>query len=312
MKKIMIIAVVLAALTAAVPAGAALTIKGGSFADAHSIEVEFLSPLSGAALDDLDDPSAWRVVESSSPDIALPLQKVELAPANPNALRLIFRQNLDKSQTHRVSLSSPQGSGSIDVTQNMLAVLLTLFLSAAVINNYVFSRYLGLCVFFGVSQHRDTAVGTGITFTLVMTCSGILSWAVFQFILKPLSLGFLQILVFIGLVACLVQALDTILRKINPVLFKKLGVYLVLITVNCIILAVPLMIADRNFNLAESFFFAVGAGLGFALALYLMANVRERLAVARVPASFQGLPIAFIVCGLFALAFMGFSGLSLF
>jgi electron transport complex protein RnfA len=309
MKKIMTIAALLAALLTSVPAGAAVTIKGGSFADAHSIEVEFLSP---PDLNELDNPAYWRVVEASSPDIALPLGKVEPAPANPNALRLVFRQNLDKGQIHQVSLASPSGSGKIDVTQNMLAVLLTLFLSAAVINNYVFSRYLGLCVFFGVSQHRDTAVGTGVTFTLVMTCSGILSWAVFQFILKPLSLGFLQILVFIGLVACLVQALDTILRKINPVLFKKLGVYLVLITVNCIILAVPLMIADRNFSLAESFFFALGAGLGFALALYLMANVRERLAVARVPVSFQGLPIAFIVCGLFALAFMGFSGLSLF
>jgi electron transport complex protein RnfA len=309
MKKIITI-IALLTVTAAAPAlGAELTMKGGSFADAHSIEVEFLTPVS--AVQELE-PAHWRVVEASSPDIALPLEKVESAPVNPNALRLVFRQNLDKGQVHQVSLDSPLGGGRIEVTQSMLAVLLTLFLSAAVINNYVFSRYLGLCVFFGVSQHRDTAVGTGITFTLVMTCSGILSWAVFQFVLKPLSLGFLQILVFIGLVACLVQALDTILRKINPVLFKKLGVYLVLITVNCIILAVPLMIADRNFNLAESFFFALGAGLGFALALYLMANVRERLAVARVPVSFQGLPIAFIVCGLFALAFMGFSGLSLF
>jgi electron transport complex protein RnfA len=297
-------------LLAAGSAGAALTMKDGSFAGTHGIEVEFLTPVN-ASLEGLNA-SYWRVVEASSPDIALPLEKVEPVASNPNAVRLNFSQNLDKGQIHQVSLNSPEGDGKIDVTQNMMAVLLTLFLSAAVINNYVFSRYLGLCVFFGVSQHRDTAVGTGLTFTMVMTCSGILSWAVFQFILKPLSLGFLQVLVFIGMVACLVQALDTILRKINPVLFKKLGVYLVLITVNCIILAVPLMIADRNFNLGESFFFALGAGLGFALALYLMANVRERLMVARVPASFQGLPIAFIVCGLFALAFMGFSGLSLF
>ncbi|MDR1396221.1 MAG: hypothetical protein LBJ14_00575 [Desulfarculales bacterium] len=310
MKKIMSALTVLTlALCCAGPAGAALTVKDGSFAGTHGIEVEFLTPVTD--LENLEA-SFWRVVEASSPDIALPLEKVETVAANPNAVRLNFSQNLDKGQIHQVSLDSPRGKGKIDVTQNMMAILLTLFLSAAVINNYVFSRYLGLCVFFGVSQHRDTAVGTGLTFTMVMTCSGILSWAVFQFILKPLSLGFLQVLVFIGMVACLVQALDTILRKINPVLFKKLGVYLVLITVNCIILAVPLMIADRNFNLGESFFFALGAGLGFALALYLMANVRERLTVARVPASFQGLPIAFIVCGLFALAFMGFSGLSLF
>ena len=289
---------------------AAMTIKGGSFDGNYSIDVEFLAPvdksLNGLGVD------AWRVVEASSPDIRLPLVSVNVAPANPNAVRLTFSQNLDHGQPHQVFWNSSAGSGEAQVTQNMFAVVLTLFLSALVINNYVFSRYLGLCVFFGVTQSRDTAVGTGMTFTMVMTCSGILSWAVFQFVLKPLSLGFLQVLVFIGLVACLVQAMDTILRKINPVLFKKLGVYLVLITVNCIILAVPLTIADRNFNLLESFMFALGAGLGFALAMYLMASVRERLAIARVPESFQGLPIAFIVTGLFALSFMGFSGLSLF
>ncbi len=311
MKKIFIaLSVAVIMLLGLNAAQASMTIKGGSFAGSYDIEVEFLAPVPKdlAGL----DVNAWRVVEESSPDIKLNLQSVSIAPANPNAVRLTFGQNLDQGQAHLVYLNSSVGTGQVEVTKNMFAVVLTLFLSALVINNYVFSRYLGLCVFFGVSQSRDTAIGTGMTFTLVMTASGILSWAVFQFILKPLSLGFLQILVFIAMVAVLVQALDTILRKVNPVLFKKLGVYLVLITVNCIILAVPLMIADRNFNLAESFMFALGAGLGFALALYLMAVVRERLAIARVPESFQGLPIAFVMTGLFALSFMGFSGLSLF
>lgn len=311
MKQIFIVFNLLALLLfGAGDAGAAMTIKGGDFDGNYNIDVEFLTPvdksLAGFGLD------AWRVVEASSPDIKLPLVSVSVPLANPNVVRLTFAQNLNRSQEHLVFLNSSACTGRVKVTQNFFAGLLTLFLSALVINNYVFSRYLGLCVFFGVTQSRDTAVGTGMTFTVVMVCSGVLSWAVFQFVLKPLSLGFLQVLVFIGLVAVLVQALDTILRKINPVLFKKLGVYLVLITVNCIILAVPLMIADRNFNMAESFMFALGAGLGFALAMYLMASVRERMAIARVPESFQGLPIAFIVTGLFALSFMGFSGLSLF
>ena len=288
---------------------AEMIIKDGSFGGSYSIDVEFLSPVK--SLDGLDA-EAWRVVEASSPDIKLALTSVSVAPANPNAVRLTFAQNLDQGQPHLVYLHSSVGTGQVEVTQNVFAVLLTLFLSALVINNYVFSRYLGLCVFFGVTQSRDTAIGTGMNFTLVMTLAGVLAWAVFQFVLKPLSLSFLQVLVFIAMVACIVQALDTILRKVNPVLFKKLGVYLMLITVNCIILAVPLMIADRNFNLAESFFFALGAGLGFALALYLMAVVRERIAIANVPESFQGLPIAFVITGLFALSFMGFSGLSLF
>jgi electron transport complex protein RnfA len=298
------------AVWGAAPAQADLTLKSGSFAAPNRMEIEFLSS-PAAFLEQLGVP-AWRVVEASSPDISLRLAKVELSPANPNAVNLVFEQNLDQAQVHQVQLDSEAGSGMVDVQKSAWAAVFTLFISALVINNYIFSRYLGLCVFFGVSQHRDTAVGTGMTFILVMLSSAVICWAVFQFILKPFHLGFLQVLVFIGITAIFVQALDTILRKVNPVLFKKLGVYLVLITVNCIILAVPLTLADNNYTLSESFMFALGAGGGFALALYLMASVRERLAFAPVPKSFQGLPIAFITCGLFALAFMGFSGLSLF
>jgi electron transport complex protein RnfA len=118
--------------------------------------------------------------------------------------------------------------------------------------------------------------------------------------------------VFIGTVAIFVQAVDTVLRKVNPYLFKKLGVYLVLITTNCIILAVPLINADSHNNSFESLTLGLGAGIGFALAMFLMASVREKLEVARVPPTYRGLPIAFIVTGLFALAFLGFSGLSIF
>ena len=114
------------------------------------------------------------------------------------------------------------------------------------INNFVFTKYLGLCIFFGVSQKKDTAIGMGITFTIVMVLSAVMCWALFSFVLQALHLDFLRIIVFIGTVAIFVQAMDTMLRKVNPYLFKKLGVYLVLIVTNCIILAVPLMNADSG------------------------------------------------------------------
>jgi electron transport complex protein RnfA len=127
--------------------------------------------------------------------------------------------------------------------------------------------------------------------------------------MKPLQLRFLQVLVFIGVVAFVVQFLDTMLRKTHSALHEKFGIYLVLITTNCIILAVPLLNAAADTGALESFALAMGSGAGFALALFLMSCARERLELARVPASFQGLPIAFALAGLFALAFMGFSGL---
>jgi electron transport complex protein RnfA len=131
-------------------------------------------------------------------------------------------------------------------------------------------------------------------------------------VLQPRHLGFLQVLVFIGAVACVVQFLDTMLRKTHPVLHKSFGVYLVLITTNCIILAVPLLNAQGHASFAEAMALALGSGCGFALALFLMSSARERLELARVPESFKGLPIAFALAGLFALAFMGFSGLDFF
>jgi electron transport complex protein RnfA len=174
----------------------------------------------------------------------------------------------------------------------------------------VFTRYLGLCVFFGVSRKRETAVGMGVTFTAVMVLSAALSWLLFNFALKPLHLGFLQVLVFIGVVAFLVQMLDTILKKTHAALHKKLGIYLVLITTNCIILAVPLLNASADSGPSDSLALAVGSGVGFAIALFLMSCARERVELSRVPKHFEGLPIAFALAGLFALAFMGFSGLN--
>ncbi len=184
-----------------------------------------------------------------------------------------------------------------------------LILSASLVNNFVFTRFLGLCIFFGVSKKMETALGMSATFTIVMMMSAALCWSVFTLFMVPYHLGFLKIIVFISLVAGIVQASDTILRKIAPVLFQKLGIYLALISTNCIILAVPLITVDEKYSLVDSLALAFGSGVGFALALIIMASIRERLELAQVPKHFKGMPIAFIVSGLIALAFGGFSGL---
>ena len=204
------------------------------------------------------------------------------------------------------------GSGVFSVRKSQVSILLGIIIGAMLINNFVFTNYLGLCIFFGESQRKETAVGMGITFTIVMTLTAIFCWALYTYLLNPYHLDFLKIIVFIGTTAIFVQAVDTILRKINPYMFKKLGVYLVLIVTNCIILAVPLINADSKYGPFESTALGLGAGVGFAIALFLMACVREKLDVCRVPPTFTGLPIAFVVAGLFALAFLGFSGLSIF
>jgi electron transport complex protein RnfA len=184
-----------------------------------------------------------------------------------------------------------------------------LVISASLINNFVFTRFLGLCIFFGVSKKMETAVGMSITFTAVMMISAALSWVIFTLVMIPLEITFLKIIVFIGVVAGLVQASDTIMRKVSPGLYYKLGIYLALISTNCIILAVPLVNAGENYSFMESIAFGLGSGLGFALALVIMASIREKLEIADVPAPFKGLPMAFVITGLIALAFTGFSGL---
>lgn len=193
---------------------------------------------------------------------------------------------------------------SLDFTK-----LFKLIIAASLINNFVFTRFLGLCIFFGVSKKMETAVGMSITFTAVMMISAAISWFVFNYVMVPLDITFLKIIVFIGIVAGLVQASDTIMRKVAPGLYYKLGIYLALISTNCIILAVPLVNAGEHYNFIESLAFGLGSGIGFALALIIMASIREKLELADVPAPFRGLPMAFVITGLIALAFTGFSGL---
>jgi electron transport complex protein RnfA len=187
--------------------------------------------------------------------------------------------------------------------------VLTIFIASALINNFVFSRYLGLCIFFGVTKRMETAVGMSFTFTAVMLVEGVLNWVIYTYIMVPYNLAFLKIVIFIGVVAAFVQAADTIMKKVAPALYYKLGIYLALIVTNCIILAVPLINADESYSLFESMALAVGSGLGFSLALIIMASIREKLELADVPKSFQGLPISFVLTGLIALAFLGFSGM---
>lgn len=187
--------------------------------------------------------------------------------------------------------------------------LFELVVAASLINNFVFTRFLGLCIFFGVSKKMETAVGMSITFTTVMVVSAGLSWLVFEKIMVPLDITFLKIIVFIGIVAAFVQSADTIMKKVSPMLYYKLGVYLALITTNCIILAVPLINVGEGYTFLESLFFGLGSGLGFALALILLASIREKLDLADVPRPFRGMPIAWIVASLIALAFAGFAGL---
>lgn len=187
--------------------------------------------------------------------------------------------------------------------------LFELFVAASLVNNFVFTRFLGLCIFFGVSKKMETAVGMSITFTAVMMISAALAWLIYIYAMVPMDITFLKIVVFIGIIAAFVQSADIIMRKVSPGLYYKLGIYLALIATNCIILAVPLINAGEDYNLIESLVFGLGSGIGFSLALVIMASIREKLELAQVPKPFQGLPMAFVTTGLIALAFTGFSGL---
>ena len=259
------------------------------------------------------DPANYTVFEESDPDIRLEIKEIVLSPDGRQA-SLLFSEALNTSKAHVVSIRDSDGKevASLLVKKSYLGYMLSILISALLVNNFVFTKYLGLCVFFGTSKRKTTAKGMGVVFTIVMVVSAIMSWFFYQFILIPYDLNFLQIVVFIGLVSLTVQAVDTILRKVNPILFNSFGVYLVLVIANCVIIAVPLMMANNNYNALETFMLALGAGGGFLLALYLMSSVRERLDLANIPETFRGLPIAFIVAGQFAMAFLGFSGLQLF
>jgi electron transport complex protein RnfA len=281
---------------------AAPRLLGARVVAPNELRLRFSAPLPRTDIEN------FRLTHAKAPDIPIPVQGVRTAAGG--RVILTFGQRLMPAEHYQLELADPPLTR--DVKPSTWALLVTVMLAAALINNFVFTRYLGLCIFFGVSKKRDTAVGMGITFTLVMIFTAMVSWTIDTYVLRPLHLAFFQVIVFIGVVAFVVQFLDTMLRKTHPVLHRRFGIYLMLITTNCIILAVPLLNAQAVSGPLDAFALALGSGLGFALALFLMSCARERMEYARVPQPFQGLPIAFALAGLFALAFMGFSGLDFF
>lgn len=289
-------------------------VKETAFKDTDKIVIVFAGPVDETWGKDV---GSYSVYEKPDPDILLKISSATLSP-DKTAVTLTFEEPLNRDQPHILTTTEIMSEGKslgaavLTVKKLYFSYVLSILIGAMLINNFVFTKYLGLCVFFGTSQKKTTAVGMGVTFTLVIVFACMLSWFLYQYVLKPFNLFFLEIIVFIGLVSLSVQAVDTILRKINPALFKAFGVYLVLVIANCVILAVPLILADNEYNALESFMLALGAGLGFLIALFLMSCVREKLELANVPPTFKGMPIAFVVAGLFALAFLGFSGMSIY
>lgn len=186
---------------------------------------------------------------------------------------------------------------------------LIILVSAVLVNNFVLARFLGICPFLGVSKKTGTALGMGMAVIFVMTLASIFTNLIYNQVLIPFHLEFLQIVTFILIIASLVQLVETALRKVSPALYHALGIYLPLITTNCAILGLALLNIIKNYDLVRSIVFGLGAGIGFTLALLIMSGIRERLEFADVPKPLRGVPIALIVAGLLSMAFMGFSGL---
>ena len=192
---------------------------------------------------------------------------------------------------------------SMDITR-----LLAISLGAILTNNFIFAQFLGICPFLGVSKKSDTAVGMGLAVTFVMGLASAFCYGV-NIILVKLDLAYMQTVAFILVIASLVQFVEMFLKKAIPTLYTALGVYLPLITTNCAVLGVALLNVQNNYNFIESVVYGITGGLGFLLAIYLFATVRERVQFADYPKCFEGFPIALVTAGLLALAFMGFSGL---
>ena len=189
--------------------------------------------------------------------------------------------------------------------------IFSIALGAILANNFIFSQFLGICPFLGVSKKVDTAVGMGVAVTFVMGLASAITWLVNTFILIPFDLGYMQTVAFILVIASLVQFIEMFLQKSMPSLYTALGVYLPLITTNCAVLGVALLNIQNNYNFIESVVYGITGGLGFLLAIVLFASIRERLVFAEYPKAFEGFPIALVTAGLMALAFMGFSGLKI-
>ena len=266
------------------------------------VRVQLSGPLAGL------DPATFRFTADRAPDMPIEIRASRRTGSGPGAAH---GRRARRSRPGLPARAASTRRSRLPVRPAPWALLLTAVMSAALINNFVFTRYLGLCIFFGVSRKRDTAIGMGITFTMVMIADR-------HAVVGAVHVGD-------GPAQAPVPAGARVHRRggVGGAVPRHdaqedargrstgaSGIYLVLITTNCIILAVPLLNAAAGAGPAEAFALALGAGAGFALALFLMSCAREKIELARVPQSFKGLPIAFVLAGLFALAFMGFTGLN--
>lgn len=187
--------------------------------------------------------------------------------------------------------------------------LVLIFISSALVNNFVLTRFLGICPFLGVSKRVQTSIGMGMAVVFVMTLASLATWCIQRYILEPFNLGYLRTIAFILVIASLVQLVELFLQKVLPALYEALGIFLPLITTNCAILGVAILNIQKLHGMIEAVLFSLGASIGFTLALVLMAGIRERLEISDVPKPFKDVPITLITAGLLSLAFMGFSGL---
>ena len=184
-----------------------------------------------------------------------------------------------------------------------------IIIGAIFVNNVVLAQFLGICPFLGVSSKVETSLGMGAAVTFVMGLTAIVAWSIQTYILVPLHIEYMQTIVFILVIAALVQMVEIILKKISPSLYQALGIFLPLITTNCAVLGVAILMIQKEFNLMQSFAYSVSTALGFALALVIFAGIRERLELDDMPKAMRGIPISLIVAAILAMAFMGFSGL---
>lgn len=184
-----------------------------------------------------------------------------------------------------------------------------IFISAVFVNNIVLSQFLGICPFLGVSKKIETAVGMSGAVAFVMAIATVVTYLIQKMVLEPLNVGFLQTITYILIIAALVQMVEIILKKVSPALYQALGVFLPLITTNCAILGVAILVIQKDLDLLSSVVYALSTSVGFGLALVLFAGIREQLGMTRLPKIFEGTPISLITAGLLAMAFMGFAGI---
>lgn len=187
--------------------------------------------------------------------------------------------------------------------------LLSIIFIYILVDNFVLQRFFGICPFLGVSRRMETAIGMSMAVIFVMTMATLVTWIIYTFVLAPFSLEYLQIVTFILVIASLVQLVETMLRKVSPTLYQGLGIFLPLITTNCAIMAVVLLAVREEFAFIEAVVFAIAASVGFALALVIMAGIRERLELAEIPDALKGSAITLITAGILSLAFLGFRGM---